>query len=393
MSEVVIGGAVRTAIGRFSGTLSSLKATQLGATVVKELVNRTGVDPEVVDEIIMGNVVGAGLGQNPARQAAIFGGLPDKIPAMTINKVCGSGLRAVSLAAQFMKAGDADCVIAGGLESMSNAPYMLDKARTGYRMGNGNIIDLMVHDGLWCVYNDFHMGITGELTSEKYVVSREQQDEYAANSHAKAIAAIEAGKFKDQIVPIEIPQRKADPIVFDTDEGPRKGTSAEKLAKLKPAFKKDGTVTAGNAPGVNDGAAAVLVLTDDKAKELGITPICKIRGYAVSGLEPKWVMMAPVPAINMVLEKTGLRKDDIDAYEINEAFSVQAIACCNELGLDFNKVNKYGGAVALGHPIGATGAIILTKLINILKDEGKSLGCAALCLGGGNAVSMIIEML
>ena len=393
MSEIVIGGAVRTAIGRFSGTLSPIKATELGTIVVKELVNRTGIAPEAVNEVIMGNVVGAGLGQNPARQAALFGGLPDTVAAMTINKVCGSGLRAVSLAAQFMKAGDADCVISGGLESMSNAPYMMDKARTGFRMGNATVTDLMIHDGLWCVFNNFHMGLTGELTADKYGISREQQDEYAANSHAKAAAAIEAGKFKDQIVPVEIPQRKADPIIFDTDESPRAGTTAEKLAKLRPAFKKDGSVTAGNAPGVNDGASAILVMTDDKAKEMGITPICKIRGYAVSGVEPKWLMMAPVPAVNMVLEKTGLSKDDIDAFELNEAFSVQAIACCNELGIDFNKVNKYGGAVALGHPIGATGAIILTKLINILKDEGKSLGCAALCLGGGNAVSMIIEML
>jgi acetyl-CoA C-acetyltransferase len=393
MTEVVIGGAVRTAIGRFSGTLSTFKATQLGAIVVKELVKRTGVNPEAIDEIIMGNVVGAGIGQNPARQAALFGGLPDKIAAMTINKVCGSGLRAVSLAAQTMKAGDAHCTIAGGLESMSNAPYMLDKARNGYRMGNGSLIDLMIHDGLWDVYNDFHMGNTGELIADKFGIKREEQDEYAANSHAKAVAAIESGKMKSQIVPVPIPQKKGDPIMFDTDESPRKDTTKEALAKLKPAFKKDGTVTAGNAPGVNDGAAALLVLTTEKAKEFGIKPLCKIRGYATSGVEPKWLMMAPVLAVEMVLEKTGLKKNDIDAFELNEAFSVQAIACCNELGIDFKKVNKWGGAVALGHPIGATGAMVLTKLINILKDEGKSLGCAALCLGGGNAVSMIIEML
>lgn len=391
MNSPVIISATRTATGKFLGTLAPLTATQLGAIVVKEAVNRAGIDGSEIDEVIMGNVVSAGLGQAPARQAALNGGLPDKVAAMTINKVCGSGLKAVMLAAQSIKLGDAQAVVAGGMESMSNCPYTLPKVRTGFRMGNSDAVDLMILDGLWDSFNDFHMGTTGEIVAEKYSVTREQQDEYAYNSHRKAIAAIESGKFKAEIIPVEIPQRKGDPLAFDTDESPRADTSVEALAKLRPAFKKDGTVTAGNAPGVNDGAAAVVVTSEEKAAKMGVKPLVRIVDYAVSGVAPEMVMMAPVDAVNSLLQKTGWQRNDVDLYELNEAFSVQAVACCGQLQLDIDRVNVHGGAVALGHPIGASGARILTTLIYAMMDRNAKKGIASLCLGGGNAVAMAIE--
>ena len=391
METPVIISAVRTAIGRFLGTLASIPATKLGAIAVREAVKRSGLDPEMIDEVIMGNVVSAGLGQAPARQAALNGGLPEKVAAMTINKVCGSGLKSVMLAAQAIKLGDADFVVAGGMESMSNCPYTMPKARTGFRMGNANVLDLMIHDGLWDSFNDMHMGNTGELVADKYGVTREQQDEYAYHSHRKAVAAIEGGKFKSEITPVEIPKRKGDPIVFDVDESPRADTSIEALARLRPAFKKDGSVTAGNAPGVNDGASALVVTSEKKANELGIKPIARIIDYSVSGLAPEMVLMAPVPAVNALMEKTGWSKTDVDLFELNEAFSVQALACCNELGIDLEKVNVNGGAVALGHPIGASGARVLTTLLYAMIDRNANKGVASLCLGGGNAVAMAVE--
>jgi len=392
MKDPVIVSAVRTPIGRFQGTLAPITATKLGSIAVAEAVRRAGVKPEQVDEVIMGNVVGAGLGQNPARQAAIGAGLPDSIPALTINKVCGSGLKAVVLASQAIKSGDAEIVVAGGMESMSNAPYLIKKARDGFRMGHQQVLDSMIHDGLWDAYNDYHMGNTGEVVAERWEVGREAQDQWALESHQKAIAAIDAGKFRDEIVPVEVPQRKKDPILFDTDEAPRRETSLEALAKLRPAFKKDGTVTAGNAPGVNDGAAATVIAAADKAAELGLKPRARVVAYASSGLAPELVMMAPEKAVRMVWEKTGWSDDDIDLYEFNEAFSVQQVALGKELGIDRAKHNVNGGAVALGHPIGASGARILTTLLHALEDRGGRRGIAALCLGGGNAVAMGIEL-
>jgi len=392
MSNPVIVSAVRTPIGRFQGTLASIPATKLGSIAVAEAVKRAGIEPGQVDEVILGNVVGAGLGQNPARQAALGADLPDSIPALTINKVCGSGLKSVVLAAQAIKCGDAEIVVAGGMESMSNAPYLIKKARDGFRMGHQQVLDSMIHDGLWDAYNDYHMGNTGEVVAERWDVSREAQDEWAYESHQKAIAAIDAGKFKDEIVPVEVPQRKKDPILFDTDEGPRRDTSIEKLAKLRPAFKKDGTVTAGNAPGVNDGASALVIMSAAKAAELGLKPRAEVVAYASSGLAPELVMMAPEKAVRMVWEKTGWSDDDVDLYEFNEAFSVQQVALGKVLGIDKSKHNVNGGAVALGHPIGASGARILTTLIHALEDRGAKRGIAALCLGGGNAVAMAIEL-
>ena len=393
MKNPVIINAVRTPIGRFLGTLTPIPATRLGAIAVAEVVARTGVDPAAVDEVIMGNVVGAGLGQNPARQAALGAGYPDTVAAMTLNKVCGSGLKAVVLAAQAIKCGDADLVVAGGMESMSNAPYLMMKARTGFRMGHQQVLDSMIHDGLWDAFNDYHMGNTGEVVAERYGIGREEQDRWAYNSHRKAIEAIEAGLFKREIVPVEVPQRKKDPIVFDTDEAPRKDTSVEKLAKLRPAFKKDGTVTAGNAPGVNDGGSAVLVASREKAEELGQKPRAEIVAYATSGLAPELVMMAPEKAVRSVWQKAGWTDADVDYYEFNEAFAVQQCALGKELGIDPAKHNVRGGAVALGHPIGASGARILTTLLHALEDDGKEKGIAALCLGGGNAVAMAIQVI
>ncbi len=393
MKDPVIVSAVRTPIGRFQGTLAPIAATRLGSIAVAEAVRRAGVQPDQVDEVILGNVVGAGLGQNPARQAAIGAGLPDSIPALTINKVCGSGLKAAVIASQAIKAGDAEIVVAGGMESMSNAPYLIKKARDGFRMGHQKVLDSMIHDGLWDAYNDYHMGNTGEVVAERCEVDREAQDQWAFESHRKAVAAIDAGKFKDEIVPVEVPQRKKDPILFDTDESPRRDTSLEALAKLRPAFKKDGTVTAGNAPGVNDGASALVVVAADRAAELGLKPRARIVAYASSGLAPELVMMAPEKAVRMVWEKTGWKDDDVDLYEFNEAFSVQQVALGKELGIDRAKHNVNGGAVALGHPIGASGARILTTLLHALEDRGGRRGIAALCLGGGNAVAMGIELI
>ena len=391
--DAVILSGCRTPVGKFQGSLSDFSAPQLGAIVVREAVKRAGLDPAQVDECIMGNVVSAGLGQNPARQAAIFGGLSPATGAMTINKVCGSGLKSVALAAQAVQTGNSSIVVAGGMESMTNAPYLLPQARKGYRRGNAQIIDSMVHDGLWDVYNDYHMGITGENVAEKYGITREEQDEFAVNSHRKAVSAIKECRFKAQIVPVEIPAKKkgAAPVIFDKDEGPREDTTIEILRALKPAFKKDGTVTAGNAPGVNDGAAAVVVTSAQRAKELGTKPMVRIVAQATSGVEPKWVMMAPVSAVRQIWEKTGWKNEDVDLYELNEAFSVQALGVIRELGLNLDKVNVNGGAVAIGHPIGASGARVLVTLIYEMIRRDVKRGIAALCLGGGNAVAMAVE--
>jgi acetyl-CoA C-acetyltransferase len=391
--DVVIISGCRTAVGKFQGSLSDLSAPRLGAVVVREAVKRAGLNSDQVDECIMGNVLPAGLGQNPARQAAIFAGLSPATGAMTINKVCGSGLKAVALAAQAIQTGNSSIVVAGGMESMTNAPYLLPQARKGYRLGNGQVIDSMVHDGLWDIYNDYHMGVTGENVAEKYGITRAEQDEYAVNSHRKAIAAWKECRFKSQIVPVEIPAKKKGeaPVLFDRDESPREDTSIETLRALKPAFKKDGTVTAGNAPGVNDGAAAVVVTSAKRASELGAKPMVRIVAQATSGVEPKWVMMAPVDAVRKIWEKTGWKNDDVDLYELNEAFSVQALGVTRELGLDLNKVNVNGGAVAIGHPIGASGARVLVTLIYEMNRRNVKRGIAALCLGGGNAVAMAVE--
>jgi acetyl-CoA C-acetyltransferase len=393
MREAVILSAVRVPTGKFLGTLKGWSAPQLGALVVKEAVRRAGLEAEAIDEVILGNVVSAGVGQAPARQAALGAGLPHTVAAMTINKVCGSGLKAVMLAAQAIAAGEADIVVAGGMESMSNCPYLLPKAREGMRLGHGEVQDSMIQDGLWDVYNDYHMGCTGELVAEKYGVTRQQQDEWALLSHKKAVAAIKAGKFKAEIVPVPIPQKKGDPVLFETDESPREDTSLEALGRLKPAFKDGGTVTAGNAPGVNDGAAALVVVAADVAKARGKKPMARVVGQAVSGLDPSLVMMTPVPAVQKLWKKTGWSAKDVDLVELNEAFAVQSVAVCRELGLDPAKVNVNGGAVALGHPIGASGARILTTLLYALRDKGQSRGVATLCLGGGNGVALAVEML
>jgi acetyl-CoA C-acetyltransferase len=391
MDNPVIVSAVRTPIGKFLGTLAGIQAPRLGALAVKEAVLRAGVKPEQIDEVIMGNVVAAGLGQNPARQAAIFGGIPDTVPALTVNKVCGSGLKAVVLAAQAIKCGDAEIVVAGGMESMSNAPYLMKNARGGFRMGNQTLHDAMIHDGLWDAYHDYHMGNTGEVVAERFKVTRDEQDAWALDSHKKAIAAIDAGMFKREIVPVLIPSKRGDPVAFDTDESPRRETTIEALRALKPAFKKDGTVTAGNAPGVNDGASAVIVMSKAAAKRLGLKPRAEIVAYASSGLAPELVMMAPEKAVRMLWEKTGWAPDAVDLYEFNEAFAVQQVALQRVLGLNPAKHNVRGGAVALGHPIGASGARILTTLLHALEDRNEDKGIAALCLGGGNAVGMAIR--
>ncbi len=391
--EAVIISAVRTPTGKFQGTLKSFSAPELGALVVRESVRRAGVAPEDVDEVIMGNVVQAGVGQNPARQAALKGGIPFGVSAVTINKVCGSGLKAVMMAAQEVKLGDAEIVVAGGMESMSNAPYLLTKAREGYRLGNGTLVDSMIHDGLWCAFENYHMGHTGEVVAERYQVTRGQQDEYALNSHRKAAAAINAGRFKDEILAVEIPQKKGTPsLMFDTDETVREDTSLEALAKLKPAFKPaGGTVTAGNAPGVNDGASAVVVTSLERARALGIEPLARIVAQATSGIQPELVMMAPVEAIKKVLKKAGWSLSEVDLIELNEAFSVQAVAIIDELKLDPAKVNVNGGAVALGHAIGQSGSRLLTTMLYEMRRRNARRGLAALCLGGGNAVAMTVE--
>jgi acetyl-CoA C-acetyltransferase len=394
MEQPVILSAVRTPIGKFMGGLSPLTATELGSKVIAESVRRAGIDPKQVDETIMGNVVQAGLGQNPARQAALRGGLDSRVAAMTINKVCGSGLKAVALAAQGIALGDQEIVIAGGMESMSNCPYLIKGARTGFRLGNQEMIDSMINDGLWDSYEHFHMGMTGELVAEKYGISRQEQDQFAVDSHKKAVRAIKSCFFAEQVLPIEIPQKKGDPIIIKTDESPREDTSLEALAKLKPAFKKDGTVTAGNAPGTNDGAAALVVTSERNAQRLGRQPMARVVAQAVSGVEPKWVMMAPVDAVEKLLKKTGWDRDkDVDLVELNEAFSVAAIAVTRVLKLNPEKVNVNGGAVALGHPIGASGARILVTLLYELQRRNLKRGIAALCLGGGNAVGLAVERL
>ena len=391
MDTAIIAGALRTPIGRFQGALKSLSAIDLGASVVKALVEKYALPAAQVEEIIMGNVVSAGLGQNPARQVGLRSGLPAGVAALTINKVCGSGLKAVALAAQAIQLDEAQLVIAGGMESMSNAPYLLPAAREGMRLGHGKVLDAMIQDGLWEAFEDYHMGNTGELVAEKYRIARRRQDEFALNSHRKAIAAAREGKFSNELVPIMIPKKKEEPVWVTVDESPREDASLEQLSRLKPVFKKDGTVTAGNAPGTNDGAAAVIVTSPAKAKELGLEPMARIVGQAVSGVEPRDVMMAPVTAVEKLLTKTGWERDAVDLYEINEAFSVQAIAVIEQLRLDPQKVNVNGGSVALGHPIGCSGARILVTLLHEMARRSVRRGIAALCLGGGNAVAMAVE--
>ncbi|HEX4900506.1 MAG TPA: acetyl-CoA C-acetyltransferase [Pyrinomonadaceae bacterium] len=391
IKEAVIIGAVRTPVGKFQGSLKGFKATELGAIVVREVVKRAGVAPDAVDEVIMGCVIQAGLGQNPARQAALNGGLPNTVSAVTVNKVCGSGLKAVMMAAQGIQLGDTDIVVAGGMESMSNAPYLLTKAREGYRLGHGTLVDAMINDGLWCAFDNQHMGCTGEVVAERFHVSRTEQDEYALGSHRKAAAAIKEGRFKDEIVPVEIPQKKGAATVFDTDETVREDTSLEVLGKLKPAFKEGGTVTAGNAPGVNDGASAVVVTSLERANALGIAPMARIVAQATSGTEPQLVMMAPVEAIKKVLQKANWSTNDVDLIELNEAFAVQAVAITRELNLDPHRINVNGGAVALGHAIGQSGSRLLTTMLFEMKRRDAHRGVVALCLGGGNAVALAVE--
>lgn len=390
MKEVVIVSACRTAIGKFGGSLKDVPAADLGAIVIEEAIKRAGIDKAIVDEVVMGNVLQAAQGQNPARQAMIKAGLPVETPAMTINKVCGSGLRCVSLAAQMIKAGDADVIVAGGMENMSAAPYAIPKARYGYRMGNGVLVDTMIKDGLWDAFNDYHMGITAENVAEQFGVSREDQDALGARSQQKACKAIKSGAFKDQIVPVVIHGKKGD-TVFDTDEFPREGTTVESLAKLKPAFKKGGTVTAGNASGINDGAAAFVVMSAEKAAELGLKPMAKVVSYASAGVDPSIMGIGPVPSSRKALEKAGLTADDLSLVEANEAFAAQSVYVVRELGLDMSKVNIHGGAIALGHPIGASGARILVTLLYGLKEVGGKYGLATLCIGGGQGTACIVE--
>ena len=391
LNEAVIISAARTPVGKFLGSLKGFSAPQLGAIVVREAVKRAGVKPEDVDEVIMGCVIQAGLGQNPARQAALNGGLPNTVSAVTVNKVCGSGLKAVMMAAQGVQLGDAEMVVAGGMESMSNAPYLIPKAREGYRLGNGELVDSMINDGLWCAFENYHMGCTGEVVADEYKIGRAEQDEFATNSHRKAAAAIKAGRFKDEIVAVEIPQKKGAAIVFDTDETVREDTTAEVLGKLKPAFKQEGTVTAGNAPGVNDGASAVVVTSLRRARELGVEPMARIVAQATAGVEPRLVMMAPVEAVRKLFKKTGWSPSEVDLVELNEAFSVAAVAVTRELGFDPERVNVNGGAVALGHAIGQSGSRLLTTVLYELKRRDAHRAVVALCLGGGNAVAMAIE--
>ena len=391
MKDAVIVSAVRTPTGKFLGALKEFTAPQLGALVVAEAVRRAGIDPASVDECIMGNVVAAGEGQNPARQAALRGGLPDHVAAMTINKVCGSGLKAVMLADQGIRAGDIEVAVAGGMESMSNCPYLLPRVRDGLRMGNAEIVDSMINDGLWCAFEQCHMGNAGEVVADQYHVDRAAQDDYAARSHQKAARASDAGWFKDEMLPITLPQKKGGPLVMDRDEPIRPDTTAEALGKLKPAFKGSGSVTAGNAPGVNDGASALVVMSSDRAKALGVSPLARIVGQATSGLPPKLVLMTPVEAVRRVAAKVGWKIEDVDLYELNEAFAVQAVAVLRELGINPEKVNVHGGAVALGHAIGSSGSRVLTTLLYALKRRNLKRGIATLCLGGGNGVALAVE--
>jgi acetyl-CoA C-acetyltransferase len=391
-TEVVIVSAVRTALGNFSGSLKNVPATELGATVIKGALEQAGIKPEQVDEVILGNVLQAGLGQNPARQAAIGAGIPESVSSMTINKVCGSGLKAVHLATQAILAGDAEIVVAGGMENMSQAPYILRNAREGFKMGDQKLVDTLTSDGLTCVFNQYHMGVTAENLADKYSITREEQDQFSAWSQEKAVKAIEAGTFKDEIVPVVIPQRKGNPIVFDTDEYPKKGSTAEKLAGLRPAFKKDGSVTAGNASGINDGAAVLVVMSRKKADELGIKPLVTIKGNASAGVDPSIMGIGPVPAVKKVLEKTSISMEEIELIEANEAFAAQALAVDRELHFNKEILNVNGGAIALGHPIGASGARILVTLIHEMKRRSAKKGLATLCIGGGQGVATIVEL-
>jgi acetyl-CoA C-acetyltransferase len=391
MSKPVIVSAGRLPSGRLLGTLSPFAAPDLGSFAVKAAIERANVAPEEIDEVIMGHVVQAGCGQNPARQAALKAGLPPTVAALTINKVCGSSLKAVVLGAQAIMLDDAKLIVAGGQESMTNGPYLVPRGRQGYRLGHGELLDATVHDGLWCAFNDYHMGNTGEVVADRYDVSREEQDRWAVRSHERAAAAQSNGEFDAEIIPVEVPQRKGDPIIFDKDETIRRDTSVESLSRLQPVFQSDGTVTAGNAPGVNDGAAAVVVASAAEAEGRGLPVMAEVVAYATSGIEPELVMMAPVDAVNMVLDKTGWDRNEVDLYELNEAFSVQAVAVVRELGIDPERVNVRGGAVALGHPIGASGSRILTTLLYALADRGGKRGIAAMCLGGGNAVALAVE--
>lgn len=392
MRDAVIISAMRTPTGKFQGSLKGFSAPELGALAIKAAVEKAGIKPEEVEEVIMGCVVQAGLGQAPARQAALKAGLPPEVSALTVNMVCGSGLRAVALAAQAVMLGDADVVVAGGMESMSNIPYALPTARDGMRMGNQQVVDLMINDGLWCPFENWHMGNTGEVVADKHQISREAQDEFAYNSHRKATEAQAAGKFKDEIVPVSIPQKKGDPIIFDHDEGVRADSTVESLAKLKPAFKKEGgTVTAANASSINDGASALVITTAEKAAELGIEPLARIVASATSGIEPKYIMLAPVEGVKKVLKKANWEMSEVDLFELNEAFSVQALGVMKELGMDGDNVNVNGGAVAIGHAIGNSGGRILTTLLHEMKRSGKKKGVAALCLGGGNSVALAVE--
>lgn len=391
MREVVIVGAARTPIGSYGGSLSKLSAIDLGVIAAKGAIERAGIKPEIVDNVLIGNVLSAGLGQNPARQVAINSGIPETTPAMTINKVCGSGLRTISMAAQFIMLGDADVVLAGGMESMSNAPYLVPKARWGHRMGHGQLIDSMIADGLTDIFNNYHMGITAENIAEQWNISREEQDKFAALSQNKAEKAQKEGKFKDEIIPVQVPQRKGDPIIVDTDEFPKHGTTIDKLAKLRPAFKKDGTVTAANASGINDGAAMLIVMAKEKAEQLGLKPLVTIKSYGSAALDPKIMGYGPVPATKKALERANMTIEDIDLVEANEAFASQSIAVVKDLNLDPEKVNVNGGSIALGHPIGASGARILITLIHeMLKRESKT-GLATLCIGGGQGTAIIVE--
>jgi acetyl-CoA C-acetyltransferase len=390
--EPVIVSAARTPIGRFQGTLAPLSAPELGAVAIRAAIERAGIDPTIVEEVLMGNVVQAGVGQAPARQAAIKAGLPPTVGATTVNKVCGSGLKAVMLAAAMVATGDGDVFVAGGMESMNNGPYMLKQARFGYRLGDGKLVDATVHDGLWCPFQDWHMGNAAEWIAREYGLTRQELDEYAYRSHMKAIAAIDEGRFKEEIVPVQVPQPKGGPILFDTDECPRRDTSLEALARLKPAFQPDGIVTAGNSPGITDGAAALVVMSRGKAEELGLRPLARIVAYAQAAVEPLKIFTAPIFAVRKLWAKTGTTVDDYDLYEINEAFAAQVIADGKELGLPWEKVNVNGGAIALGHPIGCSGARILVTLIYALRQRGLRRGLASLCLGGGEAVAMAIEV-
>jgi len=393
--DAVIVSACRTAIGRFMGGLSAMPAPRLGAVAIREVVRRAGIDPAIVDETLMGCVVPAGIGQAPARQAAIHGGIPDEVGALTINKVCGSGLKAVMLAAGLIRAGDGDVYVAGGMENMSLAPYLLPQARAGYRLGDGQLVDAVVHDGLWCAFTDKHMGNSAEFIAEQYGLTRQELDEYAFHSHRKAVEAIDAGRFKAEIVPVELPQRKGPPILFDTDESPRRDTTLEALAKLKPAFKEGGIVTAGNAPGITDGAAAVMVMSRGNAGRLGIKPLARIIGYDQAAVAPEWLFIAPAHATRRLLKRTGTTLADYDLFEVNEAFAAQVVADGKELtkdGWDWSRVNVNGGAIALGHPIGCSGARVLVTLLYALKDRGLKRGMASLCLGGGEAVALAVKM-